>query len=316
MGNKTVLVTGSKGLLGSAIHEASTQFTGYDFCFASRTSADLTSFDQTLALFDQVKPDVVIHAAALVGGIQGNTSKPVDFFTQNTTIDMNVVRAAKHSGVDEFVAFLSSCIFPDEAIYPLDYSQLHQGPPHQSNYGYAFAKRSLDVLVDSYRRQYGFNFKLFIPTNLYGPHDNFDLVNSHVIPGLIHRFFLASKTGTPPVIWGDGSPLREFVFAKDAAHFILSSLGTCFEEPVFLNANGIERSILDVANILADLFGLSGQIEFDASKPGGQLRKPTANGPWVLATLGHQQVTPLEIALKETVTWFSRNYPNVRGAKN
>jgi GDP-L-fucose synthase len=307
-----VLVTGSKGLLGSAIVARSAHFGQHDFIFHTRESCDLTSSESTRKYISRIRPDVVIHTAALVGGINANANAPLQFYLTNTTIDLNVLKACIDTNVPELIGFLSSCIFPDRVSYPITYGSLHTGIPHTSNFGYAHAKRGLDVLVSASRKQLDVNYKLFIPTNLFGENDNFDLDNSHVIPGLIHKFFNAKKTATSPKVWGSGSPLREFVYARDAADVILNSIGEEFIEPVFLNNGGKESSIKEVAEIIAREFGIEEQLIFDISKPDGQLRKPTKNADWVEKILGPQPSTDLPVALQATINWFKVNYPNVR----
>jgi len=308
-----VLVTGSTGLLGSAIASVAEDTVGHEFIFHSRDVCDLENSRLVAEYIGAIKPDVVIHTAALVGGIQANSKYPFDFYAINSRIDNNVLRACTENGVPEFIGFLSSCIFPDKASYPIKYNSIHEGPPHPSNFGYAHAKRGLDTAVAAARVQFGLKYKLFIPTNLFGEHDNFDLSNSHVIPGLIHRFFQCSRSGDIPTVWGSGSPLREFVYARDAAEFILGTIGKSFFSPVFLNNGGRESAIREVAEIIAREFQIEDRLRFDTTKPDGQLRKPTQNEGWVEKELGVQKSTKLQISLKNTIQWFQERYPEIRG---
>ena len=208
-----ILVTGSTGLVGRC-------FTGDKFIRA--TLCDLTDPIQTDNLFRSVKPDAVIHCAAKVGGLKANMTQKGDFFYQNIMMNTNVIEASRKHGVQKLVAFLSTCVFPDDVEYPLNPSKIHLGKPHFSNDAYAYAKRMADVQIQAYREQFALNYFSVVPTNIYGPGDNYDLENGHVVPTLIHKFYLAKQSGGDVKIWGTGSPLREFVYSEE-----LSSLKTC-----------------------------------------------------------------------------------------
>jgi GDP-L-fucose synthase len=213
------LVTGGTGMVGHAMNSLFP-----DFSYPSSKSWDLTSPIWAEKMMIHEWPDRVIHLAAKVGGVQGNTKCIGDFYYENMMINSNVVEACKLVKVKKLVSLLSTCVYPDAPYvkYPLTEDQLHMGPPHSSNYGYAYAKRMLDVQSRAYRQQYGCNFITAIPNNLYGEYDNFDLENGHVIPALIRKIWEAKIRNLPRVeVWGDGSPLREFTYSGDVAKILV-----------------------------------------------------------------------------------------------
>ena len=304
---KKILVTGADGLVGSALRTT----LGGDAVFVTRQDADLTDIDATDRLFSEFAPTHVIHLAAVVGGIGGNIMKSGDFFRSNILINTNVLESAQKHGVERLVSFMSTCIFPNEAKYPLSVEDLHNGPPHPSNFGYAYAKRMLDVQTRAYRAQWDSDFVIAVPTNIYGPHDNWNLEEGHVAPALIHKCYLAKQRNEPLVVWGSGSPLREFIYSGDVARlasWVLDDYkGT---EPIILTS-GIETPIKELVHIVADAMEFDGPIVFDSEKPDGQFRKPSNAQP-LLDQHGDFAFTPVAEGIKQTVDWFVANYPNVR----
>jgi GDP-L-fucose synthase len=303
------LITGASGLLGSEILDFS-----FDSIGLSSKKCDLTRSCHSILTLEKGSVDVVIHCAAKVGGVKANTDNVANFFDDNIRINMNVLHACKIKRL-KLVSVLSTCVYPDEAYvkYPLTEDQLHLGPPHPSNFGYAYAKRMLEVQSRAYRQQYDSNFITVIPNNLYGINDNYDLNNGHVIPALIRKFHEAKIYGHDNVeIWGSGKPLREFTFARDAAKIILwLAENYNGKEPVNIG-NTEQISIEKLAHMIAHEIGYTGIINFDKSKPDGQFQKPSSNKK--LLSLGWSvDYTPLEIGLKETIKSFQDKYPNVRG---
>jgi len=299
-------IFGSKGLLGSALVETgSCQILEH-----ARSTGDLTTNVYTPGTHN----DLWILAAARVGGIRGNTGYIGEFYRDNINIANNVLESARQSNVKKLVSILSTCIYPDAQYvnYPITEDQLHNGPPHPSNYGYAYAKRMLDVGSRAYRQQWGCNFITVVPNNLYGPHDNYDLNNGHVIPSLIRKFYEAHLASTDVTIWGSGNPLREFTFSEDAARVIWWCAEN-YNEPEPINIGNTEEvSIGDVAREIGRIIGFKGQIKFDTSKPEGQFRKPTSNKK--LRDLGCEvKYTPLTKGLESSIDFFVKNYPRVRG---
>jgi GDP-L-fucose synthase len=302
------LVTGASGLLGSEILRERPESVGL-----SSKDFDLTEAS-SLRLCPNGKFDTVIHCAARVGGVKSNTDYVADFFDDNVRMNMNVIEACKHDGL-KLVSVLSTCIYPDAPYvkYPLTESQLHMGPPHHSNFGYAYAKRMLEVQSRAYRQQYGCNFISVIPNNLYGFNDNYDLNIGHVIPALIRKFHEAKVEGRDEVIvWGTGRPIREFTFARDAAKIILwLAENYDGDEPVNIG-NPDCISIEHLTKMIGEEIGYEGHVRFDTSKPDGQYEKPSSNEK--LRSIGWDgEYTPLRDGLRETIGTFMKRYPNVRG---
>lgn len=302
------LVTGGSGLLGSEIlgERPSSVSLNSKHC-------DLTNPGQ-LRLCPNGKFGTVIHCAAKVGGVKANSDYVADFFDDNVRMNMNVLEACKHDRL-KLVSVLSTCIYPDAPYvkYPLTEDQLHMGPPHHSNFGYAYAKRMLEVQSRAYRQQFGCNFITVVPNNLYGPGDNYDLESGHVIPALIRKFYEAKVHGHDSVsVWGSGKPLREFTFARDAAKIILwLAENYNDEEPVNIG-NPEQVSIEQLSCMIAEEIGYKGSCTFDSSKPDGQYQKSSSNEK--LRALGWEgDYTPLRVGLRETIATFVSRYPNVRG---
>jgi GDP-L-fucose synthase len=255
--------------------------------------------------------DSVIHTAGKVGGLGGNMNHKGDFFYDNIMINTNVIESARISGVKNLVAFLSTCVFPDNIEYPLTEKKIHLGPPHFSNDAYAYSKRMVDVQIQAYREQYGLNYKSVIPTNIYGPNDNYDIKNGHVVPSLIHKCFLARENKTPLTIWGSGNPLREFIFSRDVAKLTEWILFNYDEnEPIILSTSE-EISIKEVVGIIVEIMNFKGEVKFDTTKPDGQYRKPSDNSK-IKSYLPDFNFTNLFDGLKETIEYFEKYYNVVR----
>lgn len=299
---KKVLITGGGGMVGSAM-ESPLKLTR-DYC-------DLLNRKQTNRFFSAVKPDGVIHCAGKVGGIGGNSNYKGQYFYENILINTNVIEAARQAGVQNLVSFLSTCVFPDKVSYPLTVDQVHQGDPHDSNYPYAYAKRMADIQIRAYREQYNINYTSIIPSNIYGPNDNFSLEHGHVMPMLIHKLYLAKKNKTDFIVWGSGKPLREFIYSKDIAKIaewvLFNYKGT---DPLIVSGDE-EISIKDLVGILVDEFKFKGKVKFDKTKPDGQLRKPSDNSV-IKELMPDFEYTPFEKGIKETVSWFIENYESAR----
>ena len=305
---KTILVTGGSGLVGKAIQTISTNY-DYKFIFLSSKECDLTSYTNTLYTFSTFNPDYVIHLAACVGGLFKNMACKVDMFEKNILINTNVLKVCHEIKVKKLISCLSTCIFPDKTIYPIDETMLHDGPPHTSNDAYAYAKRMLQVQSKAYQEQYGDNFICIIPTNIYGPHDNFNLQDSHVIPGLIHKCYLAKKENKPFIIAGSGTPLRQFIYSEDLAILILWTIESYNKlEPIILSVpESDEKSINFIATCIAKEFNYENNMEFDTEKPDGQFKK-TADNSKLMSYIKSFHFTPIEEGITKTVDWFVNNY--------
>ena len=303
-----VLVTGGTGLVGQAIQAVDEK--SRDKYFASRRDADLRDWEQTCALFNRIKPERVIHLAARVGGLFANSADQIGFFEDNLLINLNVVKACHQFRVTSAVFCLSTCVFPAvEGDRVLNESDLHGGPPHPSNEGYAYSKRMLECQVRYYREAYHYDWTCVIPTNVYGRFDNFNLTGGHVIPALIHKCWLAIQEDQPFVVSGSGRPLRQFILADDLAKLILEFAGSgragtyiCCDNP------DTEVSIGDVARMVADAFGYTGDIQFDSAKADGVFRKTASNANLrTLPGLESFQFTDLRKGIQTTVDWFLAN---------
>lgn len=307
---KTVLVTGGSGLVGNAIKNIRKSFPYYQFVFLSSKDFDLLKMEKTELMFKTFKPTYVIHLAACVGGLYKNMNHNVEMFEKNMLINHNVIHCAHKYGVKKLIACLSTCIYPDEVSYPITEDMLHKGAPHNSNYGYAYAKRMLEVQCRLYKESYGDNFMCVIPTNIYGPHDNFDLENGHVLPALIHRCFLAKKNGVDFVVRGSGKPLRQFIYSEDLAKLIMHLLQSSNKENVILSSpENHETSIENVARMIARCFDYEDRLVFDANYADGQYKKTVSNEK-LMDILKREcskfQFTELEEGIKKTVEWFCK----------
>lgn len=278
---KTVLVTGGSGLVGSAFKSISIdenlKYTlKYHFIFLSSLECDLTDYNQTLAYFTAVKPTFIIHLAANVGGLFKNMCQPVDMLEKNVLINLNVLKAAHTISVEKLIACLSTCIFPDKPFFdkPLIETDLHLGPPHDSNSAYAYAKRLLETQRIAYQKQYRDNFICVVPTNIYGPEDNFNLDDAHVIPALIHKCYLAKQNNEYFTISGSGKPLRQFIYSIDLALGIMLVLEKYKEMSSIIIApdETSEVSIGDLAKLIAKEFDYEYMLKFDESKSDGQYK--------------------------------------------
>ena len=298
---KKTLVTGAHGLVGSTISS--------DFCPTSG-ELDLMKFDDIVEYLNFNKIDSIIHCAAKVGGIGANVNKAGEFFYGNIMMNTNLLEAARMCGVKKVVSFLSTCVFPAEANYPLTSDQIHNGEPHHTNYPYAYAKRMLDVMGRAYQKQYGTNFITVIPCNAYGPNDNFHLEDSHVIPAIIHKCYLAKKNNTDLNLWGDGRPYREFIYSKDLGYLIKWALENYEDTTPLILSSDEEVNIDTIAREICKHIGFAGNINYD-QRMSGQYKK-TSDNTILKSILPDFQFTPIETGLKETVEWFLNNYETCR----
>ena len=228
-------------------------------------------------------------------------------------INTNVLNSAHQFGVEKVVSLLSTCVYPDNVNYPLTEDQIHSGPPHHSNFGYAYAKRMLDVHSRALRQQYDRNYICAVPNNLYGPHDNFDLENGHVIPAVIRKIWEAKISGKTPTFWGDGSPLREFTYSEDIAHALVHLLEE-YNEPAPVNIGLTnEISIKQVVSLVCENLEYSGDVMWDSSMPSGQYKKPSTNSKFLDTGWDSSSYTSFSVGLKKTCSWFMSRYPDVRG---
>lgn len=326
---------------------------GEQWVFLNSKMGDLHKREDAEAIFEKYKPTHVIHLAAKVGGLFANMAQKVEFFRENILINDNVMECCRIFKVQKLVSFLSTCVFPDKTTYPIDEEMLHNGAPHSSNEGYAYAKRLIDTMNRAYAEEYGCtydrfkcvghtmpacvfvcvfsivdsvtdyhcllllmflcyctgNFTSIIPTNIYGPHDNFSIKGGHVIPGLIHKCYIAKRDGTPFTIWGSGTPLRQFVYSMDLAELTVWVMREYHDPtPITLSVDETDEvSIKDVALNVAKAMIFEGQVEFDTSKADGQFKKTAANHK-LRKYRPDYKFTPIDEGIQKAVDWFVENY--------
>ncbi|KAF2071247.1 hypothetical protein CYY_007429 [Polysphondylium violaceum] len=312
---RVILVTGGSGLVGKGIeaYVSTVNNPNDQWIFLRSKEGDLRSKDQTRAIFEKYKPTHVIHLAAKVGGLFSNMKYKVEFFRDNIDINDNILAMCKEFNVIKCVSCLSTCIFPDKTTYPIDETMVHNGPPHPSNEGYAYAKRMIDVLNRAYNEEYGCKFTSVIPTNIYGPHDNYHLSDGHVIPGLIHKTYLAMQNNQDLTIMGTGKPLRQFIYSLDLGRLFVWALDN-YEElnPLILSVGEEDEiSIADVATLITEAMEFKGKLIFDTSKADGQYKK-TASNLKLKSLYPELKFTPIKEAIKASCQWFVENYETAR----
>nr|WP_255579167.1 GDP-L-fucose synthase [Deinococcus sp. RIT780] len=309
-----VYVAGHNGLVGGAVLRR-LQAEGFTNVI-TRSSRELDLRDQAAvrAFFVQERPEFVFLAAAKVGGILANSTYPAQFLYDNLMIAANVINAAHETGVRKLLNLGSSCIYPRMAPQPLREEALLTGPLEETNRAYAVAKIAAIELCDHYRTQYGSDFISGMPTNLYGPGDNFDLKGSHVLPALMRKMVEAKEAGAATVeVWGSGTPLREFLFVEDLADACLFLMEHVSEPGPINVGTGVDLTIRELAELIADVVGFTGELVFDASKPDGTPRKLMDVSR--LAGLGWSARTDLRTGVQQTYDWFlqERAAGNIRG---
>lgn len=298
----SILIAGSTGLAGSAI-AAAFEAQGQDVIRINRSVVDLMDLEATKKILKSTQPTLVVDAAAKVGGIGVNNSKPVEFLVDNLQIQNNLMQSAFEAGVEKFVFLGSSCIYPRNCTQPIKEEFLMTGPLESTNSAYAVAKIAGIELINSYRKEYGLKWISLMPTNLYGPGDNFNLAESHVLPALIRRFIEAEASDAQEVIlWGTGSPLREFLHVDDLASAVVMASEN-YNESMHLNVGtGYDLTIKDLAKLIAQEAGFKGQIKWDSTKPDGTPRKVLDVSR--ITSMGWKPTITLEEGIASTIAWF------------
>lgn len=313
--DKRIFVAGASGMVGSSVVRLLTGRGFTNLKTPSSEETDLTDQLDVRALFASERPEIVVVAAAKVGGILANTTYRADFIYQNLMIEANVINAAFESGVEKLILLGSSCIYPKQATQPMREEELLTGPLEFTNEPYSIAKIAGIKLCESYFRQHGSNFFSLMPTNLYGPNDNFDLQTSHVIPALMRKFHDAKERDEPSVeIWGSGRPRREFMHVDDLADAIVFALdnieaGEIYENGIsHLNVGtGEDVEIIEVAAMIREIVGYTGEISCDESKPDGTMRKLL--DVTRMHELGWQHQIELADGLKKVYEWYLQHLP-------
>ena len=309
--DETIFVAGHRGMVGSAIH-GKLRADGFTTVIGrTRRELDLLDRAAVRAFFEKERPSIVVDAAAKVGGILANNEQPVEFLLQNLTIQNNLIEAAADFGTRKLLFLGSSCIYPKMAPQPIPESALLTGPLEPTNDAYALAKIAGIKLCQSYAREYGKNFISGMPTNLYGPHDNYDLHNSHVLPAFIRKVHEAKKSGAKSItVWGTGTPRREFLHTTDLAEACLFLLEH-YDEPDLVNIGcGEDVTIRELAETVCDVLGFDGKLEFDTSKPDGTPRKLLDISK--IKSLGWSPRISLREGIADAYRWFRENYNEAR----
>jgi GDP-L-fucose synthase len=318
-----ILITGPNGLCGSAIKEEVLkqnvsssgnhliQTSNHDFFFCGREFSDLTKANEVEFLFDSINPDYVIHTAARVGGIGGNEAMHEEFFYDNLSINLNIIRNCVTHHVKKLFAFSSVCVFPD-SLEILEEDKMHTGPVFESNFAYGYAKRMVDVHIRAAEKQYKVkNWVSFIPGNIFGKHDMFSIQYGHIIPSLMHKLYIAKRDGSSFNVWGDGQSYREFIYVNDLARVILTLIEKDNLPNKIIVSGRNEYKIEDIVNILVETSDFKGEVKYDTEKPNGQRRRPSSKTV-IDSLLPDFEYTNIRTGLQDTWQWFIDNYPNVR----
>lgn len=302
--DRRVLLTGGGGFLGSFIRERLEREEPAALFTPRKRDLDLRDGAAIRAYLAERKPDLIIHAAAVVGGIGANRTHPGDFFYENAIMGIQLIEEARRARVAKFVCLGTICAYPKFTPIPFREDDLWNGYPEETNAPYGIAKKALLVQLQAYRQQYGFNGIFLLPVNLYGPRDNFDLESSHVIPAMIRKFIEGRDRGEAQVVlWGDGTPTREFLYVEDAADAVVMAAEKYDHgDPVNVGC-GQEISIRDLAQTIAERTGFRGAITWDASKPNGQPRR-LLDVSRARERFGFHSVTSFDAGLAKTVEWY------------
>lgn len=301
------LITGGRGLVGSAINGG---------LKPTSNELNLLNYNEILKYIHKNKITKIIHCAAKVGGIKVNSECPADFYYENVLMNTNLLHAAKETGVEKVVSVLSTCIFPENIDFPLKAEYIHDGEPPKSHYAYAYAKRMIEVQSRAYRDQYGCNFITVVPCNIYGPRDNYNLNDAHVIPALIHKFYKAKINNTSVEVWGDGTAQREFVYSYDFARFLVTVLKNYNDpKPIVFSPDTFVK-ISDVVDNLVEIFNFGGKIKYlGKSFQNGQIKKESDNTKMkeFLSQYDSKFIfTDFREGLNKSVDWFIKNYDIAR----
>ena len=303
--DKRVLVTGGGGFLGRRLLAKLQEKPLAALLAPRRTEYDLVQEANIIRLYENTRPDIVIHLAAVVGGIGANRANPGRFFYDNLVMGVQLMEFGRRYGVQKFVALGTICAYPKFTPVPFREDDLWNGYPEETNAPYGLAKKMLLVQADAYRTQYGFNAIYLLPVNLYGPGDNFDPQTSHVIPAMIRKCVEAVRTNSPKIVlWGTGKPTREFLYVDDCAEAIVLATER-YNDPLPVNlGSGMEISIKDLAAIISRMTGFKGEIVWDASQPDGQPRR-ALNVDRAERSFGFRAQTNFEEGLRRTIDWYN-----------
>ena len=307
---KKVFVTGGHGFVGQnliEILETMKQEVDFDILCPTSSEVDLTNESEVDLYFAENRPDIVLHLAGKVGGIAANKASPGDFFYKNIMMGTLVMHYAYKYGAEKVVALAAGCGYPKHLAVPYTEADFWRDLPDENSIGYSMAKKNLIIQSWTYREQYGFNSVILLPANLYGPHDNFDLETSHVVPALIRKFLEAKESGSNQVeVWGTGTASREFLYSVDTAQAIIDMAERVNESGPFNLGTGVETSIKELVETISEQVGFKGEIVWDTTRPDGQPRRFYDMSKFKEA-LGYVPSTTLSEGIKSTIDWYLKN---------
>jgi len=311
LAGKRVLVTGGSGFVGSNLIPFLKK-AGAVVSAPDRAEYDLMRQLDVVRMFEDLRPEIVFHLAAYVGGILANRDKPADFCYRNLFLGAEVIHQAQQTGVKKYITLMGGCSYPAHAPSPIEEIQLWQGYPQSESAPYSLAKAMAQELAKAYRRQYGLNAIVLVPGNIYGPHDNFDLQGSHVIPALIRKYIEAKERGDAEVVaWGSGKPLRDFIYIGDVCEAILLAAQTYDGSDLINISSGQRTSIRELVDLVAELTGFQGRVVWDTTKPDGQMDKGFAVER-MKKILGFTPRITLRGGLQKTIDWFHSHRGKLR----
>ena len=308
---KKILVTGSTAVLGVGLQNISKNYLDREFIFTNSKDCNLTNIDQTINFVKNLKPDAIIHFAAISGGIGLLMKKHATILRDISLMNLSILEAARINNIKKTIMTLTTGMYPSEASLPLDEKDIHNGYPHETTYGSSFAKRIIDPAIRAYRDEFNLNVIGLIPSGIFGENDNFNLNDAPMLPSLIRRFYESKINGGDIIVWGDGSPLREYTYSQDLAKIFMWSLEN-YDDAQCLNIGTTEEnSIKDIAYMICDIMNIDKNlIKFDLNKPKGTYRKNISNKRFI--NLNNFKYTPFKDALEKTINWFIENYEKDR----
>ncbi len=309
MNKKKILITGKSGVTANAFVKISESLSNkYEIEFSTSKFCDLTNFEQSLDYVNKISPNFIINLAAKSGGISMSSSSQATLLRDNTLININILEIARILKIEKLLLVLSSGIYPESAKMPFKESSLHLGEPHVSAYGYSFAKRLIEPAIRAYREEFNTNVIGAIPNGIFGEEDNFS-DNAPMLPSLIRRFYESKENNNDIIVWGDGSPLREYTYSTDVAKSFIWMLEN-YDENLSLNTGSTEEnSIKEIAYMISDKMGIDKKrIKFDTTKPKGIFRKPTDNS--IFLSKSKFKYTKFSEGLSRTIEWFDYTYKN------
>jgi GDP-L-fucose synthase len=308
---KRVLVTGASGFVGSNLKPRLAK-TGCELICPSRRDYDLLEPGQVRRMYADTTPQVVLHLAGLIGGILANKEHPADFLYQNLLMGTTMLHEAWRAGVQKYITLMGGCSYPALAPSPIKETELWKGYPQPESAPYSLAKAMGSVQAEAYRRQHGFNAVVLVPGNLYGPYDNFDLRNSHVVPALVRKIYEAKVKGVEEIVmWGTGKPVRDFIYVEDACDAIVLAAAQYDRSELINISSGVPVTIRELVETTAELSGFQGRVRWDTTKTDGQMVKGydvTRMREW----LGYAPPTTLREGLRKTIAWFEANHTTAR----